>query len=168
MDRSSRISFMSVECNPGDSMSLKCRRCCCFCQHAVDNPKAKASQASSTSVINLVRANSNLLSHAAESSRICWVGHNGDDDDDGGGQYEAGVWGQAEEKHICRVEAGRRDVGDEWLVWVLPLYESFSGLPVHFDTGSSLPRAWTVREAATAEGVREQDLSQGQGVRYMS
>lgn len=54
---------------------------------------------------------------------------------------------------------------------MLPLCESFSGLPVHFDTGSQVPEAATVREKCVfvaAEGVWERDPSQGQGVSYMS
>lgn len=54
---------------------------------------------------------------------------------------------------------------------MLPLCEGFSGLPVHFDTGSQVLEASTVREKCVfvaAEGVCEQDPSQGQGVSYMS
>lgn len=96
--------------------------------------------------------------------------HNRHDNNDDDGCYGDRVRGQAGEKHICRVAFGRRRKRRKrrWrdgraAVWVLPLCESFSGLPVHFDTGIRVPEAvrekcvcccWRGLGAGSKPGVR--------------
>lgn len=80
------------------------------------------------------RRNSNLfsLNWPRVATYLLW--HNGgdddrDDDDDGGGHYEDGVWGQAEEKHICGVEDGRRVGSDERLFECCHYMKASPGCP---------------------------------------
>lgn len=85
--------------------------------------------------VSSIRGFTAALTQQPHSLRHNW--HDNNDDD---GCYGDRVRGQAGEKHICRVAFGRRRKRRRWrdgraAVWVLPLCESFSGLPVHFDTG---------------------------------
>lgn len=53
----------------------------------------------------LTQPNSDRFSLNGRRAAAHLLRHNDDDDD---GRYEDGVWGQAGEKHICRVVFGRR------------------------------------------------------------
>lgn len=144
-------TFFRVTC-----LSVRCSRRCCFCQHDPGHPKAKKPSVAS-------EASPQLWLNSPHSLR-----HNRHDNNDDDGCYGDRVRGQAGEKHICRVAFGRRRKRRRWrdgraAVWVLPLCESFSGLPVHFDTGIRVPEAvrekcvcccWRGLGAGSKPGVR--------------
>lgn len=103
---------MSVECNRGDALWLVCLwgaiAAVVFVnmiwviqgQNIRGNLKLHCSSDST---------NSNLFIFNRPRVATHRLRHNEGDDDDDDGHYEDGVWGQAEEKHICRVDVGGRE-----------------------------------------------------------
>ena len=93
--------------NRGDMsrVSLRFNRRGCFCQHDPGHPKGwnvAGGIGGLSPQLRLKRTQTFFsLRHDSSSS-------GGDDDDDDDGRYQDGVWGQAGEKHICRVAVGRR------------------------------------------------------------
>lgn len=145
----SRVTFVSVRCN----------RRGCFCQHDPGRPKGwnVAGGIGGLSPQLWLNRTQTFFSHRHDSD---------DDDDDDDGRYQDGVWGQAGEKHICRVAAGRRGRLFECCHYV----KASPGCPC---TLTPVAKSWRPPPSGrsvfvAAEGVCEQDPSQGQGVSYMS
>ncbi len=89
-------------------MSLRCSRRGCFCQHDAGSSEGKTSGGIGGFAAALTQQNSNLFSLNQRRAAAHLLRQNRDNNHDDDSRYQDGVWGQAGEKHICRVVVGRR------------------------------------------------------------